>query len=211
MGIVLGLSLKKTSWFWRVPNLEGPNLEKFSRSLGPATTQNLVVKFDGEICGGVLVENASADFPQEKKRENLLPNFAGSSPPIPPKTSPTSLWKSLVLRSPSRTEIFKRDWNEWHFQARLKISSKPPTKPMFLWGILKVKIEKFQARLKFSSEIGNFKRKLEILKRSSEIDFFSRFGPSANPPGANPLAAERAPWRSSQSCVTGGQQPIGNP
>ena len=25
-----------------------------------------------------------------------------------------------------------------------------------------------------------------------------------NPPGANPLVAERAPWRSSQSCVTGG-------
>ena len=34
---------------------------------------------------------------------------------------------------------------------------------------------------------------------------------SAKPPGANPLVAERAPWRSSQSCVTGGQQPIGNP
>ena len=66
--------------------------------LGPATTQNLVVKFDGEICGGVLVENASDDFPQQKKLENLLPNFAGSSPPISPTTSPTSLWKSLVLR-----------------------------------------------------------------------------------------------------------------
>ena len=65
--------------------------------IGPATTQNLVVTFDGEICGGVLVENASDDFPQQKKLENLLPNFAGSSPPISPKTSPTSLWKSLVL------------------------------------------------------------------------------------------------------------------
>ena len=32
--------------------------------VGAATTQNLVVKFDGEICGGVLVENASDDFPQ---------------------------------------------------------------------------------------------------------------------------------------------------
>ena len=32
-----------------------------------------------------------------------------------------------------------------------------------------------------------------------------------NPPGANPLVAERAPCRSSQSRVTGGQQPIGNP
>ena len=56
------------------------------------------VKFDGEICGGVLVENASDDFPQQKKLENLPPNFAGSSPPISPKTSPTSLWKSLVLK-----------------------------------------------------------------------------------------------------------------
>ena len=39
------------------------------------------MKFD-EICGGVLVENASDDFPQQTKLENLLPNFAGSSPPI---------------------------------------------------------------------------------------------------------------------------------
>ena len=42
-----------------------------------------------------------------------------------------------------------------------------------------------------------------------------KFAPSLwrvpNPPGANPLVAERAPWRSLQSCVTGGQQPIGNP
>ena len=46
--------------------------------IGPATTQNLVVKFDGEICSGVLVENASDDFRQQKKLENLLPNSAGS-------------------------------------------------------------------------------------------------------------------------------------
>ena len=46
---------------------------------------NLVVKFDGEICSGVLVENASDDFPQQKKLENLLPNFTGSSPPISPR------------------------------------------------------------------------------------------------------------------------------
>ena len=32
--------------------------------------------------------------------------------------------------------------------------------------------------------------------------------PVPNPPGANPMVAERAPWRSSQSRVTGGQQPI---
>ena len=32
-----------------------------------------------------------------------------------------------------------------------------------------------------------------------------------NPPGANPLVAERAPYGSSQPRVTGGQQPVGNP
>ena len=37
-----------------------------SQSVGLATTQNLVVKFNGEICGGVLVENASDDFPSER-------------------------------------------------------------------------------------------------------------------------------------------------
>ena len=73
------------------------SLEFLIRANHATKTQNLVVKFDGEICGGVLVEKASDDFPQQKKLENLLPNFAGSSPPISPKTSPTSLWKSLVL------------------------------------------------------------------------------------------------------------------
>ena len=36
-------------------------------------------------------------FPAKEARENLLPNFPGSSPPISPKTSPTSLCASLVL------------------------------------------------------------------------------------------------------------------
>ena len=76
---------------------QSPHQDNGGLFVGPATTQNLVVKFDGEICGGVSVENVSDDFPQQKKLENLLPNFAGSSPPISPKTSPTSLWKSLVL------------------------------------------------------------------------------------------------------------------
>ena len=69
--------------------------------------------------------------------------------------------------------------NEWHVQARLKISSEPPTKPLFLWGILKVKIEhfkrdwSFQARLKISSE------NLKFSSAQARLFFFSRFGPSA--------------------------------
>ena len=39
--------------------------------VGPATTENLVVKFGGEICGGVLVENASDDFPRQKKSQKI--------------------------------------------------------------------------------------------------------------------------------------------
>ena len=36
--------------------------------LGPATTQNLVVKFDGEICG--LVESASGFSPAKEARKS---------------------------------------------------------------------------------------------------------------------------------------------
>ena len=36
---------------------------------------------------------------KEARRSRLLPSFAGSSPPMSPKNSPTSLWKSLVLTS----------------------------------------------------------------------------------------------------------------
>ena len=38
----------------------------FAGLLGPATAQNLVVKFDGEVRGGVLVENASDVFPSKR-------------------------------------------------------------------------------------------------------------------------------------------------
>ena len=69
---------------------------------------------DGEICGGVMVESASDDFPQQKKLENLLPNFTGSSPPISPKTSPTSLWKWLVLITPR----YKLMRSSWHVYAK---------------------------------------------------------------------------------------------
>ena len=94
----------------------------------------------------------------------------GSRQPRGPKS-----WK--ISRSPSGIEIFKRDWNGWHFQARLKISSEPPTKPLCFVGNSQGQDWKFQARLKFSSDIENFKRKLEIFKRSSEIGFFQDLGP----------------------------------
>ena len=56
-------------------------------------------------------------------------------------------WKNSRL--PSGIDIFNRDWK---FQA-----SHPP-KSLFLWGILKVRDWKFQARLKFSIEIESFNR-----------------------------------------------------
>ena len=51
------------------------------------------------------------------------------------------------------------------FQARLKFSSEPPTKPLFLWTILKAGIE-------ISSEIEVFKRKLEIFQAFKRDWFF---------------------------------------
>ena len=72
--------------------------------------------------------------------------------------------RGLQLKYSSEVEtsdIFKRDWT---FQA-----SHPPN-PYFCG-------EFSRSRLYISSEIENFKRKLEIFKRSSQIAFFSRFGP----------------------------------
>ena len=90
---------------------------------------------------------------RSKFRKIRIATISAGMVPRGPKS-----WK--ISRSPSGIEIFKRDWNEWHFQARLKFSSGPPTKPLFLWGggVLKVKIENFkrvwsvQASLKISSE-----------------------------------------------------------
>ena len=48
-------------------------------------------------------------FSQQKKLENLLSNFAGSSPPNSPKTSPTSLWKSLVPKHSCQSDFWFSD------------------------------------------------------------------------------------------------------
>ena len=51
-----------------------------------------------------------------------------------------------------------------------------------------------------------------VKNRQKIFDIFRQFSWRVpNPPGANPLVAERVPWRSSQSRVIGGQQPIRNP
>ena len=93
--------------------------------------QNLVVKFDGEICGGVLVENASDDFAPQKKLEKLLPNFAGSSPPISPKTSPTftlEITGACILRpgaSQGCARALGLHWSKRYFET-LRPSPKRP-------------------------------------------------------------------------------------
>ena len=102
-------------------------------------------------------------------------------------------WKNS--RSPSGIEIFKRDWNEWHFQARLKISSEPPTKPLFLWGILKVKIENFKRDWSFQAKTWNFQAKTWNFQAFKRDWFFSRFGPSGDrktPEPSNLVAPYRA-------------------
>ena len=42
-----------------------------------------------------------------------------------------------------RLKIFKIALRDLNFQSRLKISISTPSKPLFLWGILKVRIEIF--------------------------------------------------------------------
>ena len=58
-----------------------------------------------------------------------------------------------------------RDWNisrSWNFQARLKISSEPPTKPLFFEGNSEDQDWNFQTRLKFQARFNI----------SGEIEFF---------------------------------------
>ena len=81
-----------------------------------------------------MVSDHGVGVDPETVTAHFLEEFLAPTSPKGPKP-----WK--ISRSPSGIEIFKRDWNEWHFQARLKISSEPPTKPLFLWAILKAGIE----------------------------------------------------------------------
>ena len=70
------------------------------------------------------MENVSDDFLQQKKLENLLPNFAGSSPPISLKTSPTSLWKSLVLTNFDVFDLAPFHWPLWRSTESLETGSR---------------------------------------------------------------------------------------
>ena len=56
------------------------------------------------------MEYAFDEFPQKKKLEYLFPNFAGSSPPISPKTPPTSLWKLLVSKTAHAKLVSNGTW-----------------------------------------------------------------------------------------------------
>ena len=62
-------------------------------------------------------------------------------------------------------EIFKRDWYEWHFQARLKISSEDTHQTPIFVGKSQGQDWTFQARLMFSSE--SLRISSESLKFSS--------------------------------------------
>ena len=85
------------------------------------------------------MKNASDDFPQQKKLENLLPNFAGSSPPISPKTSPTSLWTSLVLIFCALLHSFAQQTRVYPYplvagspRPNPKMGAQNPEHPLFL-------------------------------------------------------------------------------
>ena len=117
--------------------------------------------WDFQVLYQTLFELQLKSFPRKwrkRRQEPELPDLAWKSQTCFSQTSATP-WKERKWVQKSTTlEILKRAWN---FQA-----SHPPN-PYFLWGILEVRIEKIQERLKFSSEIENFKRSWN----------FSRFGP----------------------------------
>ena len=81
---------------------------------------------------------------------------------------------------------------------------------LHLWILKGIILQKLHLELHFKS-VGNL--------NCNHFGADSTLGPAQtykiwrvpNPPGASPLVAESAPGRSSQSCVTGGQQPMGNP
>ena len=57
-----------------------------------------------------------------------------------------------------RLKNFKIALRDWNFQSRLKISSEPPSKPLFSVGNSEGQDWNFQSRLKISSEIEIFNR-----------------------------------------------------
>ena len=96
---------------------------------------------------------------------------------------------TLLTQRAQILKKFKIALRDWNFQARLKrmtFSSEIENfkrathqTPIFV-GNSQGQDWNFQARLKFSSAIENFKRNLEIFKRSSEIVFFQDSGPLGN-------------------------------
>ena len=107
------LSLR-TSFFLLCPKFRGFGWGLIGGSLGdvgPATTQNLVVKFDGEICGGVLVENASDDFPSKR-------------------SSKISCQTSLEVRHEFRRKLCQlHSGNRWCLEMRLDSLNRDMFKP----------------------------------------------------------------------------------
>ena len=94
--------------------------------------------------------------------------------------------KTLRDQRLKKIKIASRDWN---FQARLKIPSGPPTKPVFLWGILKVRIEMFKREWIFQAG----------LQISSKIESFQSLGPSGKEFGKRSLAKKwRKMWQKHQ-------------
>ena len=75
-------------------------------------------------------------------------------------------WSSQTLRA-QRLKIFKIALRDWKFQARLKISSEPPTKPLFVLGNSEA------SGLNFSCEIEACKRDWKLQARLNFLNLWA--------------------------------------
>ena len=105
-----------------------------------------------------------------------------------------------------RLKKFKIALWDWNFQARLKVSSEPPTKPRFLWGILQVGIENFKRDWKFQASLISFKiRALWVSETPNRREFKgNRIGATGLRASERKSASERvSEWEGFQRFLRG--------
>ena len=154
---------------------EGPKIEKFQDR--PPVIDLLMGLFRGAVFrhgGGARKQPIKQQTEMPTSTMALMgrfpslmgrfPTLVGRFPDYVLRGRFTS-WKSTGKQPIKKRGIKRFLIRDWNFQARLKISSVPPTKPLFFVGNAGGRDWKFEARLKISSE----------------IEFFSIFGPLGSP------------------------------
>ena len=148
----------------------------------------------GEQCEQIRQRTAEIDSPPKNRKQT---------------TEVQKRSKTTETLRAQRLKIFKITLRDWNFQSRLKFSSEPPSKPLFLWGNSEGRDWKFQSRLNISSEIEMFNRDwifpisigpLGKQAKKCENDFSALF---CSFHGYLPVAIWRWPFRFPLNLLTG--------